>query len=136
MLEFVFHISSITGIYKSMLLNTTLTSFLFYSKIKNPFFIFNLFMISSNGLQKKRMFYIIKKNKSSYWRVFMNYKLLYTSWYGGQRKVVIFDFKRGMMIEFTIDELKNEDLDFNLKEYIIKMKDQIDTGYWDYPASS
>lgn len=64
----------------------------------------------------------------------MNYKLLYTSWYGGQRKVVIFDFKRGMMIEFTIDELENEDLDFKLKEYIIKMKDQIDTGYWDYPA--
>ncbi|KEF37671.1 hypothetical protein M670_02973 [Schinkia azotoformans MEV2011] len=63
----------------------------------------------------------------------MNYKLLYTSRYGSQRKVVIFDFKREMMIELTIDELEKEELDLKLRQYIIKMKDQIDSGYWDYP---
>ncbi|EKN69054.1 hypothetical protein P9E76_14305 [Schinkia azotoformans] len=63
----------------------------------------------------------------------MNYKLLYTSRYGSQRKIVIFDFKRGMMIELTIDELEKEELDLKLRQYIIKMKDQIDSGYWDYP---
>lgn len=62
----------------------------------------------------------------------MNYKLLYTGWHGAQRKVVIFDFKRGMTIELTIDELEKDEIDLKLKEYIIKMKDKIDTGYWDY----
>jgi hypothetical protein len=63
----------------------------------------------------------------------MNYKLLYTSWYGGQRKVTVFDFKRGRTIEFTIDEIEKDKLDCNLKEYIITIKPKIDTGYWDYP---
>lgn len=59
----------------------------------------------------------------------MNYKLLYTNWCGGQRKIIVFDFKRGMTTEFTIDELEKEELDLKLKEYIVKMKEKIDYGY-------
>lgn len=74
----------------------------------------------------------IKRTKVLIGGFLLDYKLLYAGWYGGQRKVIVFNFKRGMTIELTIDELENEELDLKLKEYIIQIKDQIDTGYWDY----
>lgn len=48
----------------------------------------------------------------------MNYKLLLTSWYGGQRKIAV---------------LKNNELDASLITYIYEIKETIDSGYWDYP---
>lgn len=62
----------------------------------------------------------------------MSYKLLYTSWYGGQRKVVVFDFKKGATIEFTMDELDKNELDKSLINYIYKIRKTIESGYWDY----
>lgn len=60
------------------------------------------------------------------------YKILYTVWYGGQRKVAVFDFKKGTLIEFTMDEIEKHNLDIDLVQYICGIKDRIDSGYWDY----
>ncbi|WP_458413430.1 hypothetical protein ACNQFZ_00585 [Schinkia sp. CFF1] len=64
----------------------------------------------------------------------MTYKLLYTSWYGGQRKIAVFDFKKGVTIEFTLDELEKGGLDKALVHYIYEIRETIDSGRWDYPG--
>ncbi|WP_017753921.1 hypothetical protein [Calidifontibacillus oryziterrae] len=62
----------------------------------------------------------------------MFYKILYTSWYGGQRKIAVFNFKKGIIIEFTIDELEKQELEKDLVQYISGLRERIQSGYWDY----
>lgn len=60
------------------------------------------------------------------------YKILYTEFVGGRRHIHVFDFKQGQIIEFTLDELDKDELTDELKEYIAGIREQIDSGYWDY----
>lgn len=60
------------------------------------------------------------------------YKILYTKFIGGQRHIHVFDFKVGQIIEFTMDELEKNELSEKLKEYIAGIRQQIDSGYYDY----
>ncbi|KEF40104.1 hypothetical protein M670_00119 [Schinkia azotoformans MEV2011] len=60
------------------------------------------------------------------------YKILYTRFVGGQRHVIVFDFKGEQTIEFTLDELEKDELTEELKEYISGIREQIDSGYFDY----
>lgn len=60
------------------------------------------------------------------------YKILYTRFLGGQRRVVIFDFKCEQTIEFTLDELKKDELTEELKKYIGEIQEAINSGYYDY----
>lgn len=60
------------------------------------------------------------------------YKILYTRFVGGQRHIHVFDFKGEKTIEFTLDELENDELSVELKEYVRSIREQIDNGYFDY----
>lgn len=60
------------------------------------------------------------------------YKILYTRFSGGQRLITVFDFMNGQIIEFSLDELNKEELTEELKEYIAGIREQINSGYWDY----
>ncbi|MEC1725842.1 hypothetical protein P9E34_14070 [Schinkia azotoformans] len=60
------------------------------------------------------------------------YKILYCRFSGGQRLVVVFDFKGEQTIEFSLDELEKEELPEELKQYIKGIREGIDSGYYDY----
>ena len=60
------------------------------------------------------------------------YKILYTRFVSGQRRIIVFDFKRERTIEFTLDELEKDELNEEVKEYIAGIREQIDSGYFDY----
>ncbi|WP_458412800.1 hypothetical protein ACNQFZ_18615 [Schinkia sp. CFF1] len=60
------------------------------------------------------------------------YKILYTRLFGGQRFIVVFDFVNEKIIEFSPDELDKEELTEELKKYVSGIREQIDSGYYDY----
>lgn len=60
------------------------------------------------------------------------YKILYTRFSGGQRLVIVFDFKCERTIEFSLDELEKDELSAELKQYIRGIRKDIDSGYFDY----
>ncbi|NSL52967.1 hypothetical protein [Calidifontibacillus erzurumensis] len=60
------------------------------------------------------------------------YKVLYTKLFAGQRLVHVMDFNNSQIIEFTMDELEKDELTKELKMYIEEIKEQIDSGYFDY----
>ncbi|MEC1716580.1 hypothetical protein [Schinkia azotoformans] len=60
------------------------------------------------------------------------YKILYTRFISGQRHVVVFDFKGEQTIEFTLDELEKDELSEELKQHIAEIREQVDSGYFDY----
>lgn len=60
------------------------------------------------------------------------YKILYTKFVGGQRYVIVFDFKGEQTIEFTLNELEKDELPEELKDYTRSIREQIDAGYFDY----
>lgn len=62
------------------------------------------------------------------------YKILYCRFSGGQRLVVVFDFKGEQIIEFSLDELEKDELKEDLKEYIRGIQKDIDSGYFDYSS--
>ena len=60
------------------------------------------------------------------------YKILYCRFSGRQRLVVLFDFLVGQTIEFSLDELEKDELPDELKHYIRGIREEIDSGYFDY----
>lgn len=60
------------------------------------------------------------------------YKILYCRFLGGQRLVIVFDFKNELQIEFSLDELDKDELTVELKDYIKGIREGIDSGYYDY----
>lgn len=59
------------------------------------------------------------------------YKILYCRFSGGQRLVIVFDFKAEQTIEFSLDELEKDELPEELKQYIKGIRKEIDSGVTD-----
>ena len=51
------------------------------------------------------------------------------------RKVTIMDLKLGRQITFTVDEIEGEEMEEDLKLFMKKNLDKLNSGYWDYTES-
>lgn len=48
------------------------------------------------------------------------------------RKVTVMDFKKARTITFTVDEIEGEEMEDDLKEYMSRQLEKVNSGYWDY----
>jgi phosphoribosylformylglycinamidine (FGAM) synthase PurS component len=65
----------------------------------------------------------------------MRYHIMFTYFLSGQRYIQVMDFKAGKIIRFTIDELSKDELPVELKDYIKKIRAEIENGRWDINGS-
>jgi hypothetical protein len=64
----------------------------------------------------------------------MRYGIMFTmkSPTSSNRKVTVMDFKMGRQITFTVDEIEGDEMEDDLKEYMLGRLEKVETGYWDY----
>jgi hypothetical protein len=64
----------------------------------------------------------------------MRYGIMFTvkSPTSSNRKVTVMDFKRGRQITFTVDEIEDNEMEDDLKEFMRSQLKKVETGYWDY----
>lgn len=62
----------------------------------------------------------------------MKYKILYTKQTNQGIKVKVMAFATGQLIEFTLDELDKDNLDNDLKQYILGEMDKIKGNQYRY----
>jgi hypothetical protein len=48
------------------------------------------------------------------------------------RKITVMDFKKTRQITFTIDEIEDDEMEEDLKEFMLKNIVKVNSGYWDY----
>jgi hypothetical protein len=48
------------------------------------------------------------------------------------RKVTVMDFKMARMLTFTVEEIKGDEIEDDLKEFMRGQLEKVRTGYWDY----
>ncbi len=60
------------------------------------------------------------------------YGVLFAVKSGSNRKLTVMDLKMGRQITFTLDEIESEEMEDDLKQFIIEQMDKINSGYYDY----
>jgi hypothetical protein len=51
------------------------------------------------------------------------------------RKVTVMDFKKGRQITFTVDEIEEDEMEDDLKEFMQGQLEKVNSGYWDYTGT-
>ncbi|WP_416731381.1 hypothetical protein [Fictibacillus sp. JL2B1089] len=51
------------------------------------------------------------------------------------RKVTVMDLKLGRQITFTVDEIEGLEMEEDLKVFMRKNLEKLDSGYWDYTGT-
>jgi hypothetical protein len=49
-----------------------------------------------------------------------------------ERKVSVMDFHKGRIMTFHLSEIEGDEMEDDLKEFMAKNIDKVQTGYWDY----
>ncbi|WP_338788832.1 hypothetical protein [Metabacillus sp. FJAT-53654] len=60
------------------------------------------------------------------------YNIMHVYWNGPYKMIKVMDWRDGRMIGFTIDEIDKDNLDPELREYIRSIKDDIESGKYNY----
>jgi hypothetical protein len=60
------------------------------------------------------------------------YGILYTQRFRVGRKLVCMDLKKGRILYFHQDELNGEEIETELKDFILSNMERLNSGYWDY----
>ncbi|WP_044749423.1 hypothetical protein [Bacillus alveayuensis] len=63
------------------------------------------------------------------------YHVMYSCIIQQTRIVKVMDFENGQIIHFTMDELEKGKLPKKLENYVLTIKEKIESGYWDQNSS-